>query len=329
MIAVDDFADVLDTPAFRGFDLVALDRQLIALALEDVEDVSSSRKGKGRADAGLSDEELAFALFVQELEDREIAYSLASALGSDEQVIVELERLEAQARQDRALAEALARGEPLPASALTPPTRSGFNTPSTIIDTPVSMRSLLASRRGSFDGSSGPPSVGRMFNGSSTTLLDRVVNEMHNKEPTYPTDVKREPQPVSSLPKAFAETEAATAALIADLERQEDESRRDRALAMSLLLSEEPSTPLQVPQHRPPTPGPSNSMWSTLNSPHPAMPASVPSLQASTGVAVAGPSHGFGQLFGVSPTPQFKRGVEEQPNRCAFTCAVLMQVDTN
>jgi len=326
MIAVDDFADVQDTPAFRGFDLVALDRQLIALALEDVEDVSSSRKGKGRADAGLSDEELAFALFVQELEDREIAYSLASALGSDEQVIVELERLEAQARQDRALAEALARGEPLPASALTPPTRSGINTPSTIIDTPVSMRSLLSSRRGSFDGSSGPPSVGRMFSGSSTTLLDRVL---HNKEPTYPTEVKREPQPVSSLPKAFAETEAATAALIADLERQEEESRRDRALAMSLLLSEEPSTPLQVPQHRPPTPGPSSSMWSTLNSLHPVIPARVPSLQASTGAAVAGPSHGFGRLFGVSPTPQFKRGVEEQPNRCAFTCAVLKQVDIN
>ncbi|KAH7104024.1 hypothetical protein BKA62DRAFT_35058 [Auriculariales sp. MPI-PUGE-AT-0066] len=46
MIAGDDFPrDALSTPEFRALDLAALDRQLVALALDDVEEVTASRKG--------------------------------------------------------------------------------------------------------------------------------------------------------------------------------------------------------------------------------------------------------------------------------------------
>jgi len=175
MIAVEDFVDLQTTPEFHGLDLVALDRHLIALALDDVEEVKGSRKGKGRAESGPSDEELAFMLFAQELEDRQIAYSLSSALGSDAEVIAELERQEAEARRDRALAEAISRGVPLPSSALTSPVRSGSSTPalSSATMTPARLPSTLGSRRTTAIGSSLIPRNSLGF----TPHIDQEVEE--------------------------------------------------------------------------------------------------------------------------------------------------------
>lgn len=132
------------------FDITALDRRLVALALGDVQDVQDSRKGKRRVDADPTDEELAFALYAQELADRQAAYSLAAALDGDSDLLAQIEEEERMARRDRELALAAARGEPLPRTAPTSPARSPPKSPARSgAQTPVRspLRSVFGARQ--------------------------------------------------------------------------------------------------------------------------------------------------------------------------------------
>lgn len=95
------------------------------LSLADINDITSSRKGKSRYDAPLTDEELAFRLqnefledAVRELEDYRIARSLEVALETDFPFISAMAVMEQAASEDREAARALSEGRPLP-----PPSR--------------------------------------------------------------------------------------------------------------------------------------------------------------------------------------------------------------
>ncbi|PPQ95962.1 hypothetical protein CVT26_016128 [Gymnopilus dilepis] len=100
------------------FETAALIAQL---ALEDLEGVKSGRKGKGRADSPLTDEEYAHDLqrehYSQLLaisEDAKFAKSIADALASDGAYIEALTTAELAAADDRQAAEMLSRDERLP-----------------------------------------------------------------------------------------------------------------------------------------------------------------------------------------------------------------------
>lgn len=92
-----------------------------SLALMDIEDVQSSRKGKGREDQPISDEELAFQLYAEEVNalltsqsDLILARSVDSALRTDRGVLKRFASEEAAAARDREYALKLSRGRTLP-----------------------------------------------------------------------------------------------------------------------------------------------------------------------------------------------------------------------
>ncbi|ESK83441.1 ibr domain-containing protein [Moniliophthora roreri MCA 2997] len=91
------------------------------LHLQDMEDISGVRKGKGREDTPLSDEELAFQLqaeilkgYLGMLEDRKIALSLGDAMDSDHGVLENMQLVEQAVEDDHRYAAALSSGQPLP-----------------------------------------------------------------------------------------------------------------------------------------------------------------------------------------------------------------------
>lgn len=102
------------------------------LTLKDVDDVAASRKGKGRATAEISDEELAFQLFAEEAnslldftKDAAFARSINYAMQTDIATVEEFLREEITAREDRELAVALSGGR-----SRAPPSRAALRAPS-------------------------------------------------------------------------------------------------------------------------------------------------------------------------------------------------------
>ncbi|KAJ6543150.1 hypothetical protein B0H19DRAFT_1000805 [Mycena capillaripes] len=92
------------------------------LALEDINDVRNSSKGKGREDSEPSDAEYALRAFAQEAEDAlrffqdlELARSMDNALELDQPVLSVLSVVEDGVRDDHLYAEALQNGHALPA----------------------------------------------------------------------------------------------------------------------------------------------------------------------------------------------------------------------
>ena len=92
------------------------------LALDDLDNVLTSRKGKARADALPSDEELAYQLQSEQfnewlsiVEDAKLAKSIGDALVTDAAYLDALITAEEAAAEDRIAAERLSRGEALPA----------------------------------------------------------------------------------------------------------------------------------------------------------------------------------------------------------------------
>ena len=91
------------------------------LQLQDTLEISQGRKGKGRVDQALSDEELAFQLASEEfgsLKQMYEAYNLAKSLNDavdQDAAILEAHRvMEEAAAADRRAAELLSRGQALP-----------------------------------------------------------------------------------------------------------------------------------------------------------------------------------------------------------------------
>ncbi|KAF8963236.1 hypothetical protein BDZ97DRAFT_1039555 [Flammula alnicola] len=109
-------------PPTADDDLDAETSALIAkLALDDLEQVFTGRKGKARADAPLSDEEYAYQLQSEQFkewlsiaEDAKYARSLGVALTTDAAYLDALITAEEAAAQDRRVAEMVSRGEELP-----------------------------------------------------------------------------------------------------------------------------------------------------------------------------------------------------------------------
>ena len=91
------------------------------LQLQDTLEISQGRKGKGRADRALSDEELAFQLASEEFgslkqmyEDYNLAKSLNDAIDQDATILEAHRVMEEAAAADRRAAELLSRGRALP-----------------------------------------------------------------------------------------------------------------------------------------------------------------------------------------------------------------------
>jgi len=91
------------------------------LILEDVSDILGRRKGKGRADTPLTDEELAFSIHADSArdllrcaQDRRIASSIDSALRSDDPYLRAMSVLEMAEADDHLAAVALHNAQPLP-----------------------------------------------------------------------------------------------------------------------------------------------------------------------------------------------------------------------
>ncbi|KAJ3521790.1 hypothetical protein NMY22_g12165 [Coprinellus aureogranulatus] len=91
------------------------------LQLEDALEVSQARKGKARATAPRTDEELAFEIQAQELgsfkqlyEDYALAKSLNDALSRDADLLDACRVMEEAAQADRRVAELVSRGRPVP-----------------------------------------------------------------------------------------------------------------------------------------------------------------------------------------------------------------------
>lgn len=100
-------------------DIDAATSLLIAqLALLDIEDVESSRKGKARADVPIPDEEFAFKLQGESLRlllgDYAFASSVNRALQTDTDELRRLQEVEQAASDDRTAALAASRGQSLP-----------------------------------------------------------------------------------------------------------------------------------------------------------------------------------------------------------------------
>ncbi|KIK53430.1 hypothetical protein GYMLUDRAFT_1026397 [Collybiopsis luxurians FD-317 M1] len=85
------------------------------LALDDIQSVASSRKGKARGDTALTDEEIAFRVFERENDDvvdsLNLARSLQLAIDGDQEVLQRMSIVDMSEADDRRYAEALARGE--------------------------------------------------------------------------------------------------------------------------------------------------------------------------------------------------------------------------
>lgn len=91
------------------------------LALDDLAEALGSRKGKARADALPSDEEIAYQLQTEQYnewlsiaEDAKFAKSIDDALVTDAAYLDSLITAEEAAAEDRIAAELLSRGEALP-----------------------------------------------------------------------------------------------------------------------------------------------------------------------------------------------------------------------
>lgn len=91
------------------------------LSLDDLVELETSRKGKAREDVPPTDEERAFDIQRQLLEeflrfdqDRRLAQSLDNALDVDQDILAVLCDVERAADDDRRAAEALSRGLPMP-----------------------------------------------------------------------------------------------------------------------------------------------------------------------------------------------------------------------
>lgn len=94
---------------------------MLHFSREDLETISSSRKGKVKDDAPPTDEEIAFQLHAQELaatqqtlEDAAFCRSLDNAIDTDQRVLLTLDVQETAANDDRSCAEAMDRGDPVP-----------------------------------------------------------------------------------------------------------------------------------------------------------------------------------------------------------------------
>ena len=105
-----------------GTDIDAETSALIAkLALEDLEEVYGGRQSKSQVGGSLSDEEYAYQLqaahyreLLTVVEDSKIARSLREAVETDSAYVEALRIAEEAALEDRQVALALSRGEPLP-----------------------------------------------------------------------------------------------------------------------------------------------------------------------------------------------------------------------
>ncbi|TFY59506.1 hypothetical protein EVJ58_g5733 [Rhodofomes roseus] len=93
------------------------------LTLQDIDDISASRKGKGNALAPKSDDEFAFDLLAEEARsmlflarDMAFAQSLDDALQADYEILQEASRADEVARCDREYALALQEGRPPPST---------------------------------------------------------------------------------------------------------------------------------------------------------------------------------------------------------------------
>lgn len=91
------------------------------LARQDLDEVTQSRKGKGRADAPRSDEELAFQFQREQLsdllaflEDARLAQSIGSAIETDQNILQTFSIAEQAAADDHRAAELLSNGRTLP-----------------------------------------------------------------------------------------------------------------------------------------------------------------------------------------------------------------------
>ncbi|KAF5378618.1 hypothetical protein D9615_007185 [Tricholomella constricta] len=99
----------------------ATSKLIAELTLHDIAEISSSRKGKARADAPLSDEEIAFRMqreswenAMREMADHTMARSLNDAIESDHLFLNALSIAEQAAEDDRRAALALSDGQELP-----------------------------------------------------------------------------------------------------------------------------------------------------------------------------------------------------------------------
>jgi hypothetical protein len=115
-----NFADDNFLLGFAGDDVDLLSL-VAALALEDIEDIQSHAKGKGRYNAGPSDADIAMQLYAEEAsqllaysKDAALAQSMDSAISSDRRVLAELVDEEISARHDREMAVALSEGRQPP-----------------------------------------------------------------------------------------------------------------------------------------------------------------------------------------------------------------------
>lgn len=91
------------------------------LARQDLDEVTQSRKGKGRADAPRSDEELAFQFQREQLndwlaflEDVKLAKSIGGAIETDQNILQTFSIMEQAAADDHRAAELLSSGRTLP-----------------------------------------------------------------------------------------------------------------------------------------------------------------------------------------------------------------------
>lgn len=114
-----------DTLALTLFDPTGIDaetaRLIVRLALDDIDEVEATRKGKHRADAAATSEERAFDIqrtllegFLQLDEDYCFAKSLDSALDADQDILTMFGDLERAAEDDHRAAVAVSRGLPMP-----------------------------------------------------------------------------------------------------------------------------------------------------------------------------------------------------------------------
>ncbi|KAF8063958.1 hypothetical protein FPV67DRAFT_1628838 [Lyophyllum atratum] len=109
-------------PFINPHDLDVQTSMLIAqLTLQDISEISRSRKGKARADAPLSDEEVAIRMqreygedIVRYANDRLMARSLHDAIEVDRPILNALSIVERAAEDDHRAAVALSNGEALP-----------------------------------------------------------------------------------------------------------------------------------------------------------------------------------------------------------------------
>lgn len=105
-----------------SYDLDPETSKLIAqLTLQDIDEIDGSRKGKARANAPLSDEQIAlrmqreyFQSSIREMNDLAMAKSLHDAIERDHSLLSSLSVMEQAAQDDHNMALALSNGRPLP-----------------------------------------------------------------------------------------------------------------------------------------------------------------------------------------------------------------------